>query len=69
VKAELRQRTEGAVAAGLFGVPTLVCDGRAFFGLDALPMLRAALLGEPWFDGPSWADAGQQPPGLQRKPG
>jgi 2-hydroxychromene-2-carboxylate isomerase len=69
VKAELRQRTEQAVAIGLFGVPTLVCEGRAFFGLDALPMLRAALLGEPWFDGPSWADAGQQPPGLQRKPG
>ena len=34
-----------AVAAGLFGVPTLVCDGRAFFGLDALPMLRDALAG------------------------
>ncbi len=69
VKAELRQRTEHALAAGMFGVPTIVCDGRAFFGLDALPMLRAALLGEPWFDGPAWDEAGQQPPGLRRKPG
>jgi 2-hydroxychromene-2-carboxylate isomerase len=66
VKRELRERTEAAVAAGLFGVPTLVCDGRAFFGLDALPMLRDALAGGPWFDGPAWDDAGAQPPGQQR---
>ena len=66
VKAELRGRTDAAVAAGLFGVPTLVCDGRAFFGLDALPMLRAALGGAPWFNGPAWADGGQQPAGQQR---
>jgi 2-hydroxychromene-2-carboxylate isomerase len=67
VKAELRARTEAAVALGLFGVPTLVCDGRAFFGLDALPMLRAALAGDAWFDTPAWDTAGQQPPGLQRR--
>jgi 2-hydroxychromene-2-carboxylate isomerase len=66
VKAELRARTDAAVAAGVFGVPTLVWQGKAFFGHDALPMLRAALLAEPWFDGPAWQDAGQQPPGLQR---
>lgn len=66
VKRELRQRTEAAVAAGLFGVPTLVCEGRAFFGLDALPMLRDALAGGAWFDGPAWAEAGDQPAGLQR---
>jgi 2-hydroxychromene-2-carboxylate isomerase len=67
VKAELRARTEAAVALGLFGVPTLVCDGRQFFGLDALPMLRAALAGDAWFDTPAWDTAGQQPPGLQRR--
>jgi 2-hydroxychromene-2-carboxylate isomerase len=67
VKAELRARTEAAVALGLFGVPTLVADGRHFFGLDALPMLRAALAGEPWFDGPAWDSGGNQPPGLQRR--
>ena len=66
VKAELRQRTDAAAAAGLFGVPTLVCAGRAFFGQDALPMLAAALQREPWFDGPAWRDAGTQPPGVQR---
>ena len=67
VKAELRARTEAAVALGLFGVPTLVCDGRHFFGLDALPMLRAAVAGDAWFDGPAWDDGGNQPPGLQRR--
>jgi len=67
VKAELRQRTEAAAAAGVFGVPTLVCEGRAFFGQDALPMLRAALDGAAWFDGPAWDDAGRQPPGQQRR--
>ena len=50
----------------MFGVPTLVCEGRAFFGLDALPMLRDALGGGAWFDGPAWDQAGRQPPGLQR---
>jgi len=41
VKAELRALTEAAVADGIFGVPTLVVDGRHFWGLDALPMLAA----------------------------
>ena len=68
VKAELRERTEAAAAAGVFGVPTLTCDGRAFFGLDALPMLRQALQADPWFDGPAWDDAGRQPAGQQRQP-
>ncbi len=66
VKAELRARTESAVASGLFGVPTLVCRGKAFFGLDALAMLAAFLAGQAWFAGPAWDDAGAQPPGLQR---
>jgi 2-hydroxychromene-2-carboxylate isomerase len=66
VKADLRARTEAAVSAGLFGVPTMVHEGRAFFGQDALPMLAAALAGDAWFDGPGWDEAGQQPPGVVR---
>ncbi len=66
VKAELRQRTAAAAAAGIFGVPTLVCDGRAFFGQDGLLMLTSALHGDAWFDGPAWLAAGQQPVGQQR---
>jgi 2-hydroxychromene-2-carboxylate isomerase len=67
VKAELHQATADAVAQGLFGVPTIVCDGRAFWGADALPMLRAALEGEPWFDGPAWAGAAAARGGVARR--
>lgn len=66
VKAELRHNTEAAAAAGIFGVPTIEYEGRLFWGLDALPMLRDALAGGPWFDGPGWADAGAPRPGLRR---
>jgi 2-hydroxychromene-2-carboxylate isomerase len=67
VKAEFRALTDAAVAAGLFGVPAFELDGRHFWGLDALPMLRAALLGDAWFDGPAWDREGAQRPGLQRR--
>ena len=66
VKAELRHNTEAAAVAGIFGVPTIEYEGRLFWGLDALPMLRDALTGGPWFDGPGWADAGAPRPGLRR---
>jgi 2-hydroxychromene-2-carboxylate isomerase len=67
VKSELRARTDAAAAAGVFGVPTFDCNCRMFFGHDALPMLAAALQGDPWFEGPAWDEAGAQPPGLQRR--
>lgn len=68
VKAQLRQATDAAVASGLFGVPTLVVDGKQFWGLDALPMLRAYLDGDAWFAGPDWDAAAQVATGLQRRP-
>ena len=67
VKAELRHNTEAAAAAGIFGVPTIEHEGRLFWGLDALPMLRDALTVGPWFEGPGWADAAAPRPGLQRR--
>ncbi|TAN11152.1 MAG: 2-hydroxychromene-2-carboxylate isomerase [Burkholderiaceae bacterium] len=45
VKRALRTATDDAVAQGVFGVPAFVADGRLFWGFDALPMLRAYLLG------------------------
>jgi 2-hydroxychromene-2-carboxylate isomerase len=54
VKQALQAQTESAIAQGIFGVPTWVVDGRHFWGQDALPMLRAYLQGDPWFDGPDW---------------
>ncbi len=67
VKAELRAHTEVAVEHGVFGVPTMEVDGKLFWGLDALPMLRAALLGDAWFEGPGWKAAAQAPPGVRRR--
>ncbi|HET7885500.1 MAG TPA: 2-hydroxychromene-2-carboxylate isomerase [Bradyrhizobium sp.] len=42
-KAKLRANTEAAIAAGLFGVPTLQIGDELFWGVDALPMARAYL--------------------------
>ena len=66
VKAQLRTLTERAVAEGVFGVPTFELDRRQFWGLDALPMLRAALQDEAWFAGPDWQAAGQPRAGVKR---
>lgn len=67
VKAELRAATDAALAAGVFGVPTVGLEGRLFWGLDALPMLAACLRGDPWFGGPDWAAAGAPRPGVIRR--
>jgi 2-hydroxychromene-2-carboxylate isomerase len=66
VKQALKDSTEGALAAGIFGVPTIEVDGRLFWGLDALPLLSGYLRGDPWFDGPSWEREGALRPGIQR---
>jgi 2-hydroxychromene-2-carboxylate isomerase len=66
VKARLRADTDEAIARGLFGVPTIEHRGRLFWGLDSLPMLAAALRGDPWFDGPAWDAAGAPRPGVVR---
>lgn len=67
VKQRLRRNTDEALALGLFGVPSMVCGGRVFWGLDALPMMREALDGGAWFDGPAWEAARTLPVGVQRK--
>jgi 2-hydroxychromene-2-carboxylate isomerase len=66
VKTELRATTDEAIALGMFGVPTFALDGRLFWGVDALPMLRAALQGDVWFDGPAWDEAAASRPGVVR---
>jgi len=42
-KARLRTATEDAIAAGVFGVPTLAIDGALFWGADAMPLATAVL--------------------------
>jgi 2-hydroxychromene-2-carboxylate isomerase len=66
VKTQLKANTEEAMALGVFGVPTLVVDDKLFWGLDALPMLRAYLDHDPWFAGPQWDAAATMPAGIKR---
>ena len=59
VKAQLKANTDDAIASGLFGVPTFDVEGKLFWGFDALPMLRACVAGDAWFEaeGGSWDTA------------
>ncbi len=66
VKQRLRANTDEALALGLFGVPAIVVEGRVFWGLDALPMLRAYLEGDAWFE-TQWAAAADRPVGVRRR--
>jgi 2-hydroxychromene-2-carboxylate isomerase len=45
IKERLRLQTEGAIEAGVFGVPSFVVDGEVFWGNDRLPLLNAYLQG------------------------
>lgn len=67
VKAQLKAHTEEALANGIFGVPSFLVDGKVFWGLDSLPMLRAYLDGGAWFDGPAWQAASAVPAGVTRR--
>lgn len=66
VKQRLRENTEEAIAAGVFGVPSVVWQGRVFWGVDGLPMLRAALEGDPRLSDASWAAAESIPAAIER---
>jgi 2-hydroxychromene-2-carboxylate isomerase len=66
VKAELKANTDEAIARGVFGVPTCAVDGKLFWGVDALPMLRAYLEGDGWFAGGAWDAVRRVPVGVNR---
>lgn len=66
VKQALQAHSQEAMDLGVFGVPSWVVDGRVFWGQDALPMLRAYLLGDAWFDGPDWQAPAQCGVGVRR---
>ena len=66
VKQLLQQQTQAAIDLGLFGVPSMVVDGQVFWGQDALPMLRAYLEGDAWFESSDWLDVGKLPVGIKR---
>ena len=64
VKAALTQHGAEAIAQGVFGVPSFEVDGKVFWGLDALPMLRSYLQGDAGFDAGEWDRVKQIPSGI-----
>jgi 2-hydroxychromene-2-carboxylate isomerase len=67
VKAQLKAHTDDAIALDIFGVPAFEVDGKVFWGLDALPMLRAYLEGDAWFTDANWHAPQALPSGLPAK--
>lgn len=61
----LKANTDEALAAGVFGVPTFAVDDKLFWGLDALPMLRAYLDGHQNLDA-IWAAGAKVGVGVKR---
>lgn len=68
VKAQLKANTDSAIAAQIFGVPSLQVEQDVFWGADALPMLRQRLMDDPWFSHSNWLNASGLPLGITRKP-
>ena len=66
VKAELAAHTAQAIEHGVFGVPTFAVDGKLFWGLDALPMLRDYLAADVWFAQGHWEGASTVGAGVVR---
>lgn len=67
IKDRLRQATEDAVAAGVFGVPSLAIDGEVFWGADAMAMARDYLADPAAFRGGEMARVSTLPEGIQRQ--
>ncbi|WMJ70463.1 2-hydroxychromene-2-carboxylate isomerase [Stenotrophomonas sp. 24(2023)] len=54
VKEQLRRNTEAAIAAGVFGVPTLAVGSELFWGNDAHPLMAAVLADPTLLQRPDW---------------
>jgi 2-hydroxychromene-2-carboxylate isomerase len=68
-KQRLRGNTDDALAAGVFGVPTVRADGELFWGVDSLPHLDAFLAGEGTIDADVLARWRAVSPSVTRKAG
>lgn len=67
VKDALRASTDAALAAGVFGVPTLIVGGDRFFGQDATPFALAALERPQMLHEGEYARVASIPVGVQRR--
>ncbi len=66
-KAGLRANTEAAIAAGVYGVPTLAIAGELFWGNDAHAFALAAMRNPAVLQDPEMQRVGQLPVGVQRR--
>lgn len=66
VKERLRTNTEAAVAAGVYGVPTLAIGDELFWGIDAMPMALAYLADPALFASGEMARVSNLPMAAQR---
>lgn len=66
VKAELHENTKAAIAAGVFGVPSVVMDRQVFWGVDAFPMFLDYLCDAKLFEGAEMARYPTLPVGATR---
>ena len=64
VKAQLKNHADQAIALEVFGVPAIEVDGKVFWGLDSLPMLRSYLDGDAWFTDAHWDGVNTLPSGI-----
>jgi 2-hydroxychromene-2-carboxylate isomerase len=68
VKKQLKANTEQALAAGVFGVPTLLVNGECYFGQDATSLALAALADPTLLQQGEYARLVQIPVGISRQP-
>ncbi len=66
VKEQLRRNTDAAIAAGVFGVPTLAIDAELFWGNDAHDQILAALADPGCFNRGAWAGLAGLPVAVER---
>lgn len=67
VKDALRRNTEGAVARGVFGVPTLAIGNELFWGVDATEMAMDYVAQGCRFADPEMARVADLPVGVERE--
>ena len=68
VKAKLRQTTDAAIEADIFGVPSFVVDGEIFWGFDAMEFLVEYLEDPNLLQTPGMLAIDAIPDGVHRKP-
>jgi 2-hydroxychromene-2-carboxylate isomerase len=67
VKAQLRANTEGAIVAGVYGVPTLRVGDEMFWGNDATPMIEEWLTNPDRFASVEYHRIANLPLGVERR--